>query len=179
MSAPADDLQIVSHFPGRLRLRATRFRRDPELAEAAARCLREEPGVVSVTSSTLTGSILAIYDPRAVHADRLVAALQAGGCPPVAADAREHALGTELSTRTYQTFASADDRLFQASRGKVDLRTAVPGALFLGGVATLLFRVRSIAAPQWYDLLFWSYVTFNNLNLVHGRGKQGTSSDEG
>jgi len=172
MSDEDDRLQIVSHFPGRIRVRARRFDRKPKTAEALAERMSGEPGVLSASASAVTGSILILYDPRKVQVDALVSALLSGsGLSAVAADAQEHALGTALATHVTQTFLGADTQLFRAADGKLDLRTAVPGALVACGFATLLFK--TFVAPQWYDLIFWSYVTFNNLNLV----KQGTSSD--
>jgi hypothetical protein len=44
----------------------------------------------------------------------------------------------------------------------VDLRAAVPGSLAAGGLAMLLFGRRM--TPAWYDMIFWSFVTFMNLN---------------
>jgi hypothetical protein len=172
-------LYVVSHFPGRLRLRSARLRQEPEVREAAVRRLRGEAGVTSVSASPLTGSILILYDPRQTQADMLVGSVVAEGGPlSVVPDAREHAHGTEAATVIAEAFGGADRGLFRAAGGRLDLRTAVPGALALGGIATLLLGRRML--PQWYDLVFWGYVTFNNLNLAGrmGRGERRPGSDE-
>jgi hypothetical protein len=107
-----------------------------------------------------------------VQVDAVVGALlSASGLPSVVADVQERASGTALAGRVMQTFLSADTGLFRAANGQLDLRTMVPGTLLLSGVATLLFK--AFVQPQWYDLVFWSYVTFNNLHLV----KREASSD--
>jgi len=168
-----DKIQLVSHFPGRFRVRAGKFREEPDAREAVVKRLRGEPGVVSVHASALTGSILVTYDPRTVQIEALLAVLlSASNLSGIAADAQASPHGTTaLAGRVKQTFASMDVNLFRAASGKLDLRTAVPGALLLSGVTTLL--VKSLVMPQWYDLVFWSYVTFNNLHL----GNRGPSSD--
>jgi len=67
----------------------------------------------------------------------------------------------------------------RASRGQLDLRAALPGALAAAGVGVLLFGKRRI--PEWYDLLFWSFVTFVNLNPTakdgHPDGDRATPSE--
>src|SRR5262249_35813772 len=91
MNDEDDKLQLVSHFPGRLRVRARRFHEQPEIAEAAAGRLRKERGVVSATASALTGSILIVYDHRTVQIDTLIAVLlSVSGHSSVAADAEAH-----------------------------------------------------------------------------------------
>jgi hypothetical protein len=168
MSDEDDRLQIVSHFPGRLRVRARKFHQEPGVAEAVAQRVGGEPGVLSASASAVTGSILILYDPRKVQVDALITALLSGsGLLSLTADAEEHADGTALATHIRQSFVSADTSLFRAADGRVDLRTAIPGVLAVSGFATLLFK--AFVAPQWYDLVFWSYVTFNNLNLVRER----------
>lgn len=170
-------LRIVSHFPGRLRVRAQRFHEDPAAGEAVAQRVRGEPGVSAVTASARTGSVLVLYDPRAAHADALIGViLSASGIASVAADASADAGdhdSTALATRVRRTFAGVDRALFQAAGGKLDLRTAVPGALVVGGFTTLLLT-RALTLPRWYDLVYWGYVTFNNMHL----GKQGARSNE-
>jgi hypothetical protein len=160
-----DRLQVVSHFPGRLRVKARVFRDEPATAAAALQRLQGEPGVTSATSSPLTGSILVLYDPRKVEVGALVAAvLEASELPEVAPDGGEHPIGTRLATRVWQTVHKANEHVFRAAKGNVDLRTVVPSALVCGGVLKLLFT--PFAPPQWFDLVFWSYVTFSNLHTA-------------
>src|SRR5438128_651660 len=60
------------------------------------------------------------------------------------------------------TLEALERKLRAASSGAVDLRVALPGALAGGGLLMFLAGRRRI--PEWYDLLFWSFVTFCNLN---------------
>jgi hypothetical protein len=165
MSDEDDKLHLVSHFSGRLRVRARKFREQPKIAEAVVKRVSDLPGVLSASASALTGSILIIYDPRTVQVGALVeAVLSASGLPSVVADVAERASETALAWCVMQTSHTADTTLFRATNGQLDLRTLVPGALFVSGVATLLLK--SFERPPWFNLIYWSYVTFNNMHLA-------------
>ncbi len=62
---------VAHELPGRLRLRSSRLRRDPVLTEAMAARLRTSPGVLSVTVSPRTGSLLIHHDGAPGRADAL------------------------------------------------------------------------------------------------------------
>lgn len=171
MSGSGDNLQIITHFPGRVRLRARKFFKQEKLVADIAARIEKTPGVSAVTTSAKTGSVLIEYDPDEMQIDVLIATfLEVSGLalPP---DGKEHVHGTAVSTMIRQTLANVDTNMFRAANGKFDLRTAVPAALFFGGVTILFFG--RFAPPQWYDLVFWGYVTFNNLNIVHGPNSNG------
>jgi hypothetical protein len=153
-------LRIVSHFPGRLRVRAERFRESAFGAEVAER-VRAEGGVESAAVSSRTGSLLVEYRAREVQLPRLVEAiLRIAGLDGISADRAP--LGAPQGAALRDAVHRWNEQLVDASRGRVDARTAVPGTLASLGVLTLLFGSRRL--PEWYDLLFWSFVTFVNLN---------------
>jgi hypothetical protein len=167
-----DRLRLVSHFPGRLRVRAKTFRMLPEVADDVAQRLREEDGVSSVEVVSRTGSLLIHYEPRVVELPRLVEILvRAGGLHGLEVDAdtvdpnrpRPGSIVRGILDRW-------DDAVRARADGKLDLRTAVPGALATTGIGIFLFGRRRI--PEWYDLLFWSFVTFVNLNPADGKNAQ-------
>ena len=79
MNAKRDHLRLVSHFPGRLRVRAETFRALPGAAEEVAARIAEEPGVTEVKTSPVTGSMLVLYEPRVLQLPRLVQALVRAG----------------------------------------------------------------------------------------------------
>ena len=157
----AERLRIASHFPGRLRVRALPLR-DAALGDRVAEQLRAEEGVNAVTATALTGSLLVEYDAQTVQLPWLVQLIvNLAGLTGLAAD---HHGGEPKFTGP--AIREALDRwngeLVNATRGKLDARVAVPTTLAGLGVLTLLFGRRRL--PEWYDLIFWSFVTFQNLN---------------
>jgi len=49
----------------------------------------------------------------------------------------------------------------EATGSRLDGRVAVPAALLAGGLGLLL---RAPIVPNWWDLTFWAYTTFHNMN---------------
>jgi hypothetical protein len=167
--AARDELRIVSHFPGRLRVRAETFRVLPEVAEEVARRLAEEPGVELVKTSPVTGSLVVTYDPRALQLPRLVQILvRIAGLHGLEVDTRHDPNAPEDGTRLRQALDLLNRSVRGKSGGRLDLKVALPGTLGSIGVAMLLGGKRRI--PEWYDLVFWSFVTFCNLNAGSARG---------
>jgi hypothetical protein len=153
-------LRIVSHFPGRLRVRADRFRDGafgPQLAER----VRGESGVSTALVSSLTGSLLVEYRPREVQLPKLVELiLKLGDLDGLIAD-RGPPPGPQ-GAALRELLGGWNEKLREATDGRADLRTAVPGTLATLGVLRFVLGNRRL--PEWYDLLFWSFVTFSNLN---------------
>lgn len=161
MSRHADHLQIVSHFPGRLRVRAEKLRAKGVAAEAAER-IGAEPGVSSVTASELTGSLLILYDPALIPLDRLLpAVLAAGELAGVAVEVDEPPAGPP-GQRLRQAFRRVDDYARQSMKGRLDVRTTIPALCMVAGLAR--FAAGNRVLPRWYEMTFWSFVTFINFN---------------
>jgi Heavy metal associated domain 2 len=153
-------LRIVTHFPGRLRVRAERFREPPVGAEVAER-VRVEPGVEAATIAERTGSLLVEYRPRELQLPKLIEIiLKVGGLETVAAD--RGLVGAPQGEQVREVLGRWNEQVIGVTRGRVDTRTAVPGTLASLGLLRLLTGPRTM--PEWYDLLFWSFVTFVNLN---------------
>lgn len=158
-----DRLKVVAHFPGRLRVRAETFRVLPEVAADVVRRVEAEPGVSEVTSSATTGSVLVLYDPRETQILRLLRTLiVASGLHGIEVDERALEEAVRPGQRVRRAAAGLDEQLRRAAAGQADLRSGVPATLAALGVGKLLFGRRRL--PEWYDLLFWSFVTFVNLN---------------
>ena len=160
-----DRLRIVSHYPGRLRVRAETFRVVPEVGEQVAQRIAGEPGVSEATTSALTGSLLVTYDPRQLQLPRLIGLLvRAGGLHGVEIEPPDP---SEKPSRGGDRIREAADRVNQALRaasaGRLDANVAFPATLFAGGLFVLLTR-RGPRMPGWYDLVFWGLMTFLNLN---------------
>ncbi len=159
-----DRLRIVSHFPGRLRVRAETFRVLPEVGEEVAQRVGEERGVTSAAMSPVTGSLLVTYDPRELQLPRLIHLLvRVGGLHGIEVDpANDWQHKDEDGARVRAFFGQINDAVRSATSGKVDMKVAVPGTLAGTGLVMLLAGRRRI--PEWYDLMFWAFVTFSNMN---------------
>jgi hypothetical protein len=158
---PAGRLTIASHFPGRLRVRAGAFRDGAFGAEIAER-LDKEPGVTSVEAVQKTGSLLVTYDAHQLQLPTLVQAIvKLAGLDGVEVD-HDGKLIQPSGPAVRNTFDRWNRALMEASRGHVDAKVAMPGVLASLGVLKLLFGNRRL--PEWYDLMFWSFTAFINLN---------------
>ena len=160
-----DRLRIVSHYPGRLRVRAETFRVLPEVGEQVVQRIAGEPGVSEATTSAVTGSLLVTYDPRQLQLPRLIGLLvRAGGLHGVEIEPPDP---SEKPSRGGDRIRHAADRVNQALRaassGRLDANIALPASLFATGLFVLLTR-RGPRVPGWYDLVFWGLMTFLNLN---------------
>lgn len=154
-------LKIVSHFPGRLRVRAAAFR-DPALGAEVADQLRAETGVTSATAIAKTGSLLVLYQAQEVQLPWLVQLIvRLGKLDGLETDHDGGPLrpGGPVIRHALERWNGA---LVAASRGRIDARTAVPSTMLGLGLLKLVFGNRRL--PEWYDLMFWSFVTFQNLN---------------
>jgi hypothetical protein len=170
-----DKLRLVSHFPGRLRVRAETFRALPEVAEEVAERLREQGGVSDVRTSPVTGSLVVTYDPHALQLPRLIQILiRTGGLHGIEVDrVDDWTRAVPQGTRVRDAFAALRGAVQGKTNGKIDLKVAVPGALAAMGAGLFLFgRPRM---PFWYDFLFWSFVSFHNMNPT----ASGTATESG
>jgi hypothetical protein len=158
-----DRLELVSHFAGRLRVRAATFRVLPDVGSAVATELRALDGVTECTTSPITGSVLIRYEPTQVQLPKLVATIvRTGGLHGLALVTPPDEASPAPGERMRRALGEVDRRARVASNGRLDLRTAIPAALAGTGLAMLLTRRRRV--PEWYDLLFWGFVTFCNMN---------------
>jgi hypothetical protein len=158
-----DRLRLVSHFPGRLRVRARTFRAMPHVAGEVLARLREEPAVTGTEASPVTGSILVTYDPAALELPRLVQIIVVtGGLAGLEFDAsNDWAARPPAGQRIRGALDRFNEHVREATGGRVDGRVALPAALATGSLALLFSRPR---LPNWWDLGWWAYSTFHNMN---------------
>ncbi len=162
MSHAREDLHVVSHFPGRLRVRAERFRHAAVATEIERR-VGGEPGVTAAAVNEITGSLLVTYDPAVIQLDRLLPLiLAAGEIEAVAIPAPEAIPEGPPGKHVRHAFRRLDMRCREAMKGRLDVRTAIPAACLVAGIGRFALGNRVI--PKWYELAFWSFVTFINLN---------------
>jgi hypothetical protein len=144
-------------------VRAETFRVLPEVGEDVAARVREEAGVTSVTTTEVTGSLLVLYDPRQTQVLRILRAIVlVGGLAGIEVDRKDRERTASPGERVRAALGALDARFKDSTEGRVDLRAAIPATLAALGVGKLLQG--SPRVPEWYDLLFWSFVTFSNLN---------------
>lgn len=67
----------IHHVPGRLRVRLAGAKNNPTKTQSLRTLLRSTPGVLSVTASAVTGSVLVHYDSRYTSAPALLQQLRA------------------------------------------------------------------------------------------------------
>jgi hypothetical protein len=172
LSAPKHALRVVSHLPGRLRVAAEPFRTLPDVADAVVAALEAEPAVKSARASRVTGSVLVLYDADAIDLLRLLrVVMRTSGLTALRADRRDAPAGPRPGDRLRGLLGEIDARARAAAGGKADLRVGVPASLALLGLGRLV--AGGARVPEWYDLLFWSFVTFSNLNPPAPRGAEG------
>jgi hypothetical protein len=155
------------------------FRVLPEVADEVVGRLRLEAAVTDVEASPVTGSLLVLYDPGAVQLPKLVQLIvRAGRLAGLEVDASEDWTKRDPpGDRLRTAIGQLNQRMREASGGRFDGRVAVPAALLAGGIG-LLFRAPIV--PNWWDLTFWAYTTFHNMNPPRGRapGRDAREGDD-
>ncbi len=117
----ADRLRVVAHLPGRLRVRAATFRMLPEVASEVVSRVREEPGVSSATVSSLTGSVLVLYDPAETQILRLLRTIVVtGGLAGLEVDKRDVAASALPGDRVRGVLRDIDTRIRAVAGGKAE-----------------------------------------------------------
>jgi len=62
----------VHQIPGRLRLRIPELKKNPRIARDIQELLEDLPGINSSSANTVTGSIIAHYDPQLINAEAII-----------------------------------------------------------------------------------------------------------
>jgi hypothetical protein len=119
-----------------------------------------------VTANNLTGSLLVSFsadDPIDVIIEDLrraglevVAAMQ-----PMVGPVRTQSTG---ATVLRQVMGQANERLHQATQGKVDLRLVVPAIYLALALRNLMTQRASLRDAPWYQLVYWAFDSFFKLH---------------
>ena len=140
MTAPLT--RIVHTIPGRTRLRAQDIKGDATALEALRSGLEETPGVQNVSVTPLTGSVLVEHD---ANIDDVLTHAERSGVLRIDTEVREHYLAT-----LNRALSSTEERIKDASNGKVDLETIA----FVGFVASGIYQMfNNHALPAGVTLL--------------------------
>jgi hypothetical protein len=181
MGTPA--IQIVHFLPGRVRVKLPRLKGNASLAGEVERTLTALQGIRHVETSTTTGSVLVLYEPRlpasldleAVGALMELANTLGLSFEDVDMDELQHWLHTVTNGTRAETptalghnitafFDNMNAGVTQVTRGWGELRTLVPLTLAFLGFRSLLVT-DDLPFPTWYDYLWFAFSTFVALHV--------------
>ena len=171
-------IQIVHALPGRVRVKLPRLKGNTTLAREIGRTLTPLEGIHHVETSTTTGSVLVLYEPRLLStldteavgslsalADML--GLSVEDVPMAELQRRLHAatngahagMSTTLGSGIAALLGSVNAGVIPLTGGWGELRTLVPLTLAFLGLRSLLLTDR-LPFPSWYEYLWFAFSTF-------------------
>ena len=165
--------RVVSHAPGRVRVRLRPDHRDAETLTRAEQHLGEQPGVATVTTNVRTGSLLLSFDHVGVSkADLFGMLYDAGIVARDLLDAEEipEDLGAErqehstTATGLMDALTDLDTRLSRLTGGRIDIKLLVPvgmGILAARQIATVGLGLGQVPG---YVLLWYAFDSFYKLH---------------
>jgi hypothetical protein len=164
---------IVSHAPGRMRVRLHEEHRSPAALEQIERDLRVRDGVESVATNARTGSVLVHYDHHALSKDDLKAMLYDVGLVArdlLGADQVPEDLGggvvehSTTATGLLDALTDLDRRLSDLTGGKLDVKLLVPAGLGLLALRQVATSGLGLAEVPGYVLLWYTFDSFYKLH---------------
>lgn len=158
--AAREVLSLIHHHPGRLRVRAIALR-GGDTAARVLTALEAEPGIVAVSHTPRTGSVLVEYQPGLADAEAILARIAAasGLSLPSGAERNprvEPGLVAIAAARELNTL------VHELTGYRTDLRTIVP--LGMAALSAYSLVVGKDPLPRWDNLLYWSYNIFSQLH---------------
>lgn len=153
---------VIHELPGRLRLRIPERRGDAVFFAELAERLTECPGVTSVESNLLTGSLLLFH---ALETGMLEIARYSEQSALFRIEPSSATAAGTLSQRAVKGFDGLDRSLAAASGGLVDLQSGF--LLLLLGLALYQLRQGRILAPA--ISLFWEAIKLAGPDKIRGR----------
>ena len=150
-----EDIRLVHAIPGRIRLKLDGIKGNPEQARDIESRLGTVRGIHRVEASSLTGSVVATFDPALLESlDFHFAVANALGI--AASDLNPEYLAKWVANE------SNGAPLLPQGIGE-NWRLLVPFALFALGVRGVL-GAEKLVFPQWYDYLWFAFGTYHALN---------------
>ena len=161
--------------PGRVRFRLSWLHDQPDEADAIAEQLAALPGIEEVRVRAYTGSVLCLYDPLRLDAERITGALlQATGVDKLTPHGEE--TPEELRAIVGEAVREGSElsrAMAEAGRGlHLDFLTLTEGRAGLGTASTLFFWLAALGRaaasdelplPHWYELIYWGFRSFGAL----------------
>jgi hypothetical protein len=150
-----EDIRLIHAIPGRIRLKLDGIKGNPGQSRDIESRLGTVRGIHRVEASSLTGSVVATFDPALLESlDFHFAVANALGI--AASD-----LNPEYLAKWYTNESNGMPSLAQDITGH--WRTLVPLALFVLGIRGV-FAAQQLVFPQWYDYLWFAFGTYHALN---------------
>lgn len=150
-----EDIRLMHALPGRIRLKLDGIKGHPDQARDIESRLATVRGMHHIEASSLTGSVVATFDPTLLESlDFHFAVANALGI--AASD-----LNPEYLAKWYANESNGTPHLPQGIGES--WRMLVPFALLALGVRGVLAAERLIF-PQWYDYLWFAFGTYYTLN---------------
>ena len=188
---------IVSHTPGRMRVRLHHEQRDPAALAEIGRGLSGQAGVASVSTDARTGSVLVNYDRQALSKAMLIDMLYDVGVVArdlLGAEEVPEDLGREQvdrgvaphstgATGVLDAVTDLDHKISELTGGKVDLKLLVPAGLGLLALRQIALNGLGLAQVPGYVLLWYTFDSFYKLHqrrtaaLVEKAAEQVLSAD--
>jgi len=175
------DIRTVHSLPGRIRIKIGALKDNAALAHELEDRIGAQPGVRSADANPTTGSLLVLYDPEApgwrdyTHAlsDPLRSVAPGVDRTEIASRLAEVPAPTNGTARSPIDIEAHDVMgYFRGLNEQVRSATGGPGLTLLVPLALLLLGARGllvaeeVAAPRWYDFLWFGFATFLMLNAA-------------
>ncbi len=165
--------QMKHHVPGRMRVRLSGAKGNPERLQQVSEALAAMPGIQGITVSAVTGTVVLKYAPdlHDVFAGRLAGHAAELGLFHLAQDDDEQP--RSLAGESIEHALGAANRAIQAGTGNgVSLKELFP---FSVAAYAVLFVDKAIAASQWLSWIqfaFSSYVDLHQNGGLHTLGRK-------
>ena len=176
-------IQLIHALPGRVRVRLPRLKGNASLAVEVERALRALVGIRHVETSTTTGSVLVLYEPRLLESldlDAFVPLLglagrlglsfedmdmdEIQGWLHMAANGTHAGPAPMLGNGIAAWLNSVNAGVTQVTGEWGELRTLVPLTLAFLGLRSLLLT-EPLPFPAWYDYLWFAFSTYMILHI--------------
>ncbi|MUG99079.1 hypothetical protein F7734_45030 [Scytonema sp. UIC 10036] len=154
-------LRVVSHTPGRIRVRVTHQHRKQQTTGKIASVLKEFfRQIERVCNNDQTGSITIYYSGDSDSFTRAMTELQDVGI--IVTDAP---MGkSQAAVAVTNAIASLNQKFYQATAGLVDLRFLFPLFLTILALRQLLNKSPGLKTSPWYVLAWYAFDSFTKLN---------------
>ncbi len=166
MATPSRETLYLEHWMrGRARLRVPRPRTPGHVRRLAGRIGRSK-SVRAVDVNPATGSVLVTFDEED-PIDLIVDELRIAGLHVLSAvPAMQTGIRTQSSAAAIvrHAFSQANALLHVRTRGRIDLRLAVPAIYVLLATRAFLRQGGRLRSAEWYQLLYWAFDSFHKLH---------------